>query len=42
MDPEFLKPVEERGHAIQIREGSRESAELKLIPLEQPAPKTGK
>jgi 5-hydroxyisourate hydrolase-like protein (transthyretin family) len=42
MDPEFLKPVEERGYAVQIREGSRESAELKLIPAEQPAPKTGK
>ena len=42
MDPEFLKPVEQRGHAVQIHEGSRESAELKLIPVEQPAPKTGK
>lgn len=32
MDPEFLKPVEERGYAVNIHEGSRESAELKLIP----------
>ena len=42
MDPEFLKPVEEHGYAVRIHEGSRESAELKLIPVEQPAPKTGK
>ena len=37
-----MKPVEERGYAVRIHEGSRESAELKLIPVEQPAPKTGK
>jgi hypothetical protein len=42
MDPEFLRPVEERGHAISIHEGSRESVELKLIPAEQPVPKPAK
>ncbi|MFN7997469.1 MAG: carboxypeptidase regulatory-like domain-containing protein [Bryobacteraceae bacterium] len=36
MDPEVLKPVEEGGHPVSIREGSRESAELKLIPAERP------
>lgn len=41
-DPDFLKPVEDRGHAIVIREGSRESAELKLIPAAPPAPKPKK
>ena len=39
MDPEFLKPVAQRGFAISIHEGSRESAELKLIPAAAPAPK---
>jgi len=40
MDPEFVKPVEERGIAIRIHEGSRESAELKVIPATAPpAPK---
>jgi Carboxypeptidase regulatory-like domain len=36
MDPEFLKPVEQRGYPIQIREGSRESVELKLIAAAPP------
>lgn len=31
MDPDFLKPVENRGETITIREGSQESAQLKLI-----------
>lgn len=39
MDPEFLKPVEERGFAIRIHEGSRETAELTAIPSAPPAPK---
>lgn len=30
-DPEFLKPVEDRGEAITIRENSRETAQLKVI-----------
>ena len=38
MDPEFLKPVEERGSAISIHEGSREVSDLKLIPA-KPSPK---
>jgi len=43
MDPEFVKPVEERGFAIRIHEGSRESAELKVIPAAAPpAPKPRK
>jgi protocatechuate 3,4-dioxygenase beta subunit len=37
MDPDFLKPVEARGYPVTIHEGSRESAELKLIPA-NPAP----
>jgi hypothetical protein len=37
MDPEFLKPVEGRGYPVGIHEGSRESAELKLIPAKPPA-----
>jgi protocatechuate 3,4-dioxygenase beta subunit len=37
MDPEFLKPVEARGSAISIHEGSRESADLQLIPAKPPA-----
>ncbi|HUD98861.1 MAG TPA: hypothetical protein VMR62_04760 [Bryobacteraceae bacterium] len=32
MDPEVLKPVQAFGYRVQIREGSRESVELKLIP----------
>ena len=41
-DPEFLKPFEDRGREIHIREGSRESADLKLIPAAAPAPKPRK
>jgi protocatechuate 3,4-dioxygenase beta subunit len=37
MDPEVLKPVEELGHPVSIHEGSRESADLKLIPVKPPA-----
>ncbi len=32
MDPEVLKPVQAFGYRVQIREGSRESVELQLIP----------
>ena len=35
-DPEFLTPVENRGVAIGIQEGSREHADLKLIPAKPP------
>ena len=31
LDPDFLKPVESEGRSVAIKEGSRESAELKLI-----------
>ena len=37
MDPEVLKPVEELGHPVSLHEGSRESADLKLIPAKPPA-----
>jgi protocatechuate 3,4-dioxygenase beta subunit len=37
MDPEFLKPVEEQGVKIGIREGSRENTDLKQIPAKPPA-----
>jgi hypothetical protein len=33
-DPEFLKPYEDRGKAVAIREGSRETVQLKVIPDE--------
>lgn len=42
MDPEFLKPAENRGYAVSIHEGSRESVELKLLPAQPPAPPTPK
>ena len=42
MDAEFLKAVDRRGLAISIREGSRESAELKLIPAAAPASTLGR
>ncbi len=32
-DPEFLKPYENQGQAVTIREGSRETAQLKVIPV---------
>jgi hypothetical protein len=34
MDPEFVKPVENRAQAISIHENSRERAQLDLIPAE--------
>ena len=30
-DPDFLRPVENRGESITIREGSQENTKLKLI-----------
>jgi hypothetical protein len=33
-DPDFLKPLESRGHSVTIRENSRENAQLDLIPTE--------
>ncbi len=35
-DPEFLKPYEKLGHEVKAEEGSRVSAELKLIPAGDP------
>jgi hypothetical protein len=35
-DPEFLKPFESLGETFSIREGSRETTQLKLIPAGQP------
>jgi hypothetical protein len=37
-DPEFLKAFENRGESISIREGSRETRQLKIIPAEDTAP----
>ena len=34
MDPDFVKPVENQGSSVTIRESSRESLQLKLIPAE--------
>ena len=34
MDPDFVKPLENQGSSITIRESSRESLQLKLIPAE--------
>jgi hypothetical protein len=33
-EPEFLKRFETLGHSVGIREGRRESAQLKLIPAD--------
>jgi hypothetical protein len=40
-DPEFLKPFEKLGEAISIRENSRETTQLKLIPAEGTTPAAG-
>jgi hypothetical protein len=41
-DPEFLKPYENKGESVAIREGSHETAQLKVIPSETaPAAKNG-
>ena len=37
-DPEFLKPFENRGESISIREGSRETKQLKIIPADETSP----
>ena len=34
-DPDFLKPFDKLGESFSIREGSRENAQLKLIPAEK-------
>ena len=34
MDPDFVKPLENQGSSVTIRENSRESLQLKLIPAE--------
>jgi hypothetical protein len=34
MDPDFLRPVENLGHAISIQEGSHEAVQLKVIPAD--------
>jgi hypothetical protein len=34
MDPEFMKPLDGRGESVTIRESSKESLQLKLIPAE--------
>jgi hypothetical protein len=37
-DPEFLKPYEERGEAVHVGEGGRQSVQLKLIPASSGKP----
>ena len=39
-DPEFLKPYENQGQAVTIREGSRETAQLKVMPIMDAPPKS--
>jgi hypothetical protein len=39
-DPEFLKPYENQGQAVAIREGSRETAQLKVISSADAPPKS--
>ena len=39
-DPEFLKPYENQGQAVTIREGSRETAQLKVILAADAPPKS--
>jgi hypothetical protein len=34
MDPDFVKPVEDRGQSVSVRPSGKESAQLKLIPAE--------
>ena len=40
-DPEFLKPFESAGESVAIREGGRESRQLKLIPAESTPKSSG-
>jgi len=35
MDPDFIKPLASKGKAVTIREGSRETAQLVVIPATQ-------
>jgi hypothetical protein len=37
-DPDFLKPFENRGESVSIREGSRETKKLKVIPADETSP----
>lgn len=39
-DAEFLKPYENQGQAVTIREGSRENAQLKVISISDAPPKS--
>jgi Carboxypeptidase regulatory-like domain len=34
MDPDFLRPVEDRGQSMSIHEGSRESVQINVIPAD--------
>ncbi len=38
MDPDFLKPVEEKGQAFSVKENTHESVQLKLIGAEENGP----
>ena len=39
-DPEFLKVYENQGQGVTIREGSRETAQLKVISVGDATPKS--
>jgi hypothetical protein len=41
MDPDFLRPLEDRGQSISIQEGSHESVQLNAIAADS-APATQK
>jgi hypothetical protein len=32
MDPEFIKPLEDKGQAVTIREGDKREIQLNVIP----------
>jgi hypothetical protein len=38
MDPDFMKPFEDKGEAVTLRESDRNSVQLKLLPAEVAAP----
>jgi len=35
MDPDFLKPVEDQGEAVSLKEGEQKNVSLKMIPADQ-------
>ena len=33
MDPDFMKPIEEKGEAVSLQEGEQKTLTLKVIPV---------